>query len=87
MYAVSETIQDIINSDDRSIEWHGTITLKDGTTREFDTANIVQGSGSVKWACETPGIGGIFARELSIKLFLDIAVQLLVLTIYLLQAL
>lgn len=77
MYQVSQTFRDIIDGSNRSIEWRGTITLTNGTVYTFDASNIVQGSGSLNSVCDVPGIGGAFATELRIQLFIGISTTLL----------
>lgn len=77
MYQVSQTFRDIIDGSNRSIEWRGTVTLTNGTVYNFDSSNIVQGSGSLNSACDVPGIGGAFSTELRIQLFLNVDSTLL----------
>lgn len=72
MYPVSELARQIIDSDDRSMEWAGTITLSDGTIRNYDMSNIVQGTCFLRTSCNAPWIGQTVSTELSTQLYIDI---------------
>ena len=77
MYQVSKTFRDIIDGSNRGIEWRGTVTLTNGTVYQFDSSNVIQGSGSLNSSCDVPGIGGAFSTELRIQLLLGVDSTLL----------
>lgn len=73
MYPVSDAFKETLDGRNRIIEWLGTITLVNGQTYNFNMANVVQGTGMLTCACDLPGVGGAYATELRIQLFIDIA--------------
>lgn len=75
MYPVSPVVRNIINGQNRNIEWAGTITLANGVSYPFDLSNIVLGTGSLRSSCVAPGIGSAVSSEFSLDMYIDIEVE------------
>ena len=70
MYAVPLRYKAALYEGNVSVNWYGTITLTDGTTKAFTYANISEGSGQIVKKCSEAseiGIGNAYSSELSIQ--------------------
>ena len=75
MFPVSDFAKQLIRSDDRRFDWSGKIIFADGTVKNFDMSNIVQGTGVLRSSCNAPGIGDVVSTELSMQMLLDIDIE------------
>lgn len=75
MYPVSEEFLQAVQDNTRSFYWTGRITTKAGGVYEFDSGDIVKGSGYITSQCcgnTEIQIGTVYAAELGITLYSDI---------------
>lgn len=75
MFGVSEKFKNAVRQNTRKYEWHGTIKAKSGKEYAFTAADIVKGSGYIKWQCCSDTeieLGTVYAAEMGISLFSEI---------------
>ena len=71
MYSTNPVVQQLMESRSRTVEWGGTIELTDGTEKDFNKSDIVQGSGSLNLSCAPADViswGNAYLGEFALSL-------------------